>query len=210
MIHLKNISKSYGDHKVISNYSLEIKDGEFIIISGVSGSGKTTLLNIIGLLENNFEGSIFINGIENPQIFHKDGRKLLANDIGYLMQNYGLAEEETIYDNLIICMHQLKLSKKEKKEIMLDALKYVKLDYDLQTRVHSLSGGEMQRVAIAKIIVKNAKIILCDEPTGSLDERNCDIVMNYLKEINEKQKKTIILVTHDKNLFSYASRIINI
>ena len=196
IVSLKHIYKKYNDKIIFDNYSLDINEGEFVSIMGESGKGKTTLLNIIGLLEIPDKGDINICGIENPRFNRKSGIKLLRNNISYLFQDYGLISSETVKYNLMLSIYFQKLNKKEKNEKIHKTLMDVGLKDFEEKKVYQLSGGEQQRVALAKIILKNSKLILADEPTGSLDVHNRDIVLNILSELN-KNGKTIIVVTHD-------------
>lgn len=204
MILLKNIKKNYGEKSVLSDVNVKFEKNDFVIICGDSGEGKSTILNIIGLLDPHFEGELVINGIKNPSIQTNEGRKLLRSSIAYLFQNYGLIDNETVYENLKICL-QRKYIKQEVQAKMVSALSKVGLsDEYLDKKIFMLSGGEQQRVALAKIILKDSAIILCDEPTGSLDEKNKFKVMEILKSMNDK---LVIMVSHDEDLFSYANKV---
>lgn len=206
MIILDKINKSFDDKKIINDVSFEIDDGDFFLIKGESGKGKTTILNMIGMLEQPDSGTIVIDEVKNPKINEKSGQKLLQEKISYLFQNYGLVDNETIYDNLSMALEYKKIKKKEKKENMLKTLKIVGLEKDLKTKIYSLSGGEQQRIAIAKILLKKSKIILCDEPTGSLDEKNRDAILAILLKLNELGI-TIVMVSHDKIMEKHATQI---
>ncbi|EGO88877.1 putative bacteriocin export ABC transporter [Clostridium botulinum C] len=195
-ISLKNITKKFGNKVIFKNFNLNIKKGDFVSIMGPSGTGKSTLLNIIGLLESKDSGYIKILDYLNPKFNSKEGVYLLRKEISYLFQNYGLVENKTVNYNLKMATHFLKLSKNEENKKIKDALSKVGLENIENEKVYSLSGGEQQRVALAKIILKPSSIILADEPTGSLDEKNRDIVLKILKKFNE-DGKTIIVVTHD-------------
>lgn len=210
IISLKNINKSYGNRILFKDFNLDIEKGELVSIMGPSGKGKSTLLNMIGLLEKVDSGDIVIEGIKNPKINSKEGVKLLRNKISYLFQNYGLIEEKTVFENLKIGTKFLKLNKDKEKIMMVEALETVELSKDiLDQKIYHLSGGEQQRVALAKIILKPSEIILADEPTGSLDEKNRDSILNILKNINKKGK-TIVVVTHDPKVEECATRRIRL
>lgn len=193
---LKNITKSFGDRKLFDGFSLTIEPGEYVSIMGESGSGKTTLLNMIGLLDTPDSGDITICGCHNLKFNSKKMRALRRSKISYLFQNYGLIENETVEYNLAISAHFKNLKPKDKKHLYKDALQKVGLDGYEKRIVYTLSGGEQQRVALAKIIVKSPQIILADEPTGSLDAQNRDYVLRILSELNS-EGKTIVVVTHD-------------
>ncbi|MBE6851950.1 MAG: ATP-binding cassette domain-containing protein [Ruminococcus sp.] len=207
-IRLENITKKFGEKLVLDNYSLSIEQGEFVSITGESGKGKTTLLNIIGMLERPDKGNVYIKDQKNPYFNQRSGQKLLRNDIIYLFQNNGLVESETIRYNLDICCRDLKKADKESE--MKSALQKVGLDESyLKQRVYQLSGGEQQRVAISRIYLRPSTIILADEPTGSLDSQNRDMVMDALKDFH-KNGKTIVVVTHDKEVSECAQRIVRL
>lgn len=201
MIEIIELNKQFETHQILSNINLQIEDNTFTIIYGPSGSGKTTLLNMIGGLEKPTKGTIKVN--ESSLKCNSLERR---NTFNYIFQNFALIDDESIYENLMIGLKYVKLSKKEKKQKIIDSLKYVKLDKDLNTKVYTLSGGEQQRVAIARSMLKPCEIILADEPTGSLDDGNVEIIMNLLSTL--KKNKTIIMVSHNQILQKYADNII--
>ena len=209
VIKLEKICKKYDDKIIFSDFNLEIEQGEFVSIMGASGAGKSTLLNIIGLLERPDAGRVIIHETKNANIYNRNGRFLLRNNIAYLFQNYGLVENESVFYNMDISARFLKLSKLQKTTVILDALEKVGLSGFENKKVFKLSGGEQQRVALAKIMVKSSDIILADEPTGSLDDVNKSAVLALLKKLND-EGKTIIVVTHDKVVNGCAGRKISI
>lgn len=209
IISLKNISKTFNKKIIFKDFSLDIEKGEFLSIMGPSGSGKSTLLNIIGLLEKPDSGSIKILDYVNPKFNSSTGTKLLRNEISYLFQNYGLVDSETVKYNLNMATRFLKLNRSEENTKIKDALSKVGLENIENEKIYSLSGGEQQRVALAKIILKPSSIILADEPTGSLDSTNRDSILNILKSFN-KEGKTVIVVTHDSTVERYSSRKIRL
>lgn len=209
IIEFKNIKKSYNNHKILDDFSFEIIEGEMVAITGESGSGKSTILNIIGLLEKVDVGSYIIDRQENIKISSRKATKVLREKINYLFQNFALIEEETVSYNLQLALKYVKVNKKEKEEMIKSALEQVGLKDYQDKKVYELSGGEQQRVSIARCILKPCKIVLADEPTGSLDKNNVALVLDLLKKLN-KQGKTIIIVTHDDFVASECSRIINL
>ncbi len=205
MIELKNITKKYGERIILNQLDIQFVDNSFNIIYGASGSGKSTLLNIIGLLDQDYQGDIIIDKQENPSIFKQQGQQLLRNHISYLFQNYGLIENETVYQNLKIITDIKNINKNSENQLMVDALKQVGLTASvLKQKIHNLSGGEQQRVALAKIILKQSDIIICDEPTGSLDDGNKKRIMEIIKSL---KAKVVIIVSHDQELADYADHI---
>ncbi|MCR5836590.1 MAG: ATP-binding cassette domain-containing protein [Lachnospiraceae bacterium] len=190
MIQIKNVKKYFGDKIIFENFSCEINDGDMVVFSGVSGKGKTTLLNMIGGLEKYQSGEILVDGLAVSS--SKNLKKLYKDHFGFLFQNFALIEKETVEKNLKI------IDKKNRNDISIEeALEKVGLKGYGSRKVYTLSGGEQQRVALARLFLKKCSIILADEPTGSLDKKNADIVMDYLFELN-KEGKTVVVVTHDE------------
>lgn len=206
---LHNISKSFKTKKIFDNFSLSIKKNEQVCITGESGSGKSTLLNIIGLLDSPDNGTVNICGVQNVQANSKKSQILLRNKIGFLFQNFGLIDDKTIGYNLDIACKNSKIPKKKWKEKQIEVLNDLKLKLPLNENIYNLSGGEQQRIAMARILLKDCDIILADEPTGSLDVLNRDIVLNILDKLNDKGK-TILIVTHDPYIVSKSHRVINL
>lgn len=205
MIEIKNLNKKFADKIIFNNFSLIIEDGEMIAISGASGSGKTTLLNILGKLDKDYNGDIII---DNKNLKAITQTNYLRNTIGYLFQNYALADNMTVTKNLDF---SLKYSDDKSLEAKEKALKLVGLSPDeyLNKKVYTLSGGEQQRVALARLFLKPCTIILADEPTGSLDIKNRDTVLEILRKMN-KAGKTVIIVTHDPHVLTMCDRVIEI
>ncbi len=197
IIELSHINKSYGDHIILNDFSLQISQGTFIAITGKSGIGKSTLLNIIGLLEKADSGTLTLCGAKNPTLRSKEGQLLLRTKVGYLFQNFGLIDEETVLYNLKISSRFLHLTKNDETARIRDVLKKVGLSGVEKKKIFQLSGGEQQRVSVAKLLLKSPNIILADEPTGSLDSENRDTIMALLQDLN-KAGKTIVVVTHDQ------------
>ncbi|WP_297671351.1 ABC transporter ATP-binding protein [Thomasclavelia sp.] len=207
IVKLENISKSYYQHNVFHDFSLEIDEGEFIIISGKSGSGKSTLCNIIGLLDKPDQGKVFI---KDQEIDYKDSKiaKLLSKNISYLFQNFALIDNKTVGYNLEL-VYPSKKERKNNRKLIEAKLSEVGMEGTYDKYIYECSGGQQQRVAIARLLLKQGDIIICDEPTGSLDEENKMMVMNLICDMH-KRGKTIIMVTHDKTLYSYAKRVVMI
>ena len=207
IIELKNINKSYSNKYLFKNLDFSIKKGEMVAITGPSGVGKSTLLNIIGLIDKPDSGEVVICSNKNPFDKEKVKLKLFRDNIGYLFQNYALVDNHTVSKNLDIALEYVK--NKNKKRLKEEALEKVGLLDKLNNKIFELSGGEQQRVALARLMLKEKDIILADEPTGSLDEDNRDIILKLLKQLND-EGKTIVLVTHDKTVANMCNREINI
>ena len=205
MIKMKNLSKSFGDNLVLDDINLEINEGEMVAILGESGSGKSTLLNIIGLIEGDYEGEYYFKNNKNVKVNSKMSSKLIREEISYIFQSFALIEDETVRENLSLAVKYVKKSNNDKEKMIKDALNKVNLLKHIDKKIAFLSGGEQQRVALARAILKPSSILLADEPTGSLDDKNKAYVMNIIKEINDKGK-TVIIVTHDKFTANYCKR----
>jgi putative ABC transport system ATP-binding protein len=209
IIKLQDVNKSYGNKKVLVNLSLSISEGEFVAIIGDSGKGKSTLLNIIGLLENIDGGNLLIDGEENIKVNSTKAMKVIREKISYLFQNFALVDEDTVNYNLNLALKYIKISKYDKEEKIKNALIDVGLQGYGKRKIYELSGGEQQRVSIARTMLKPSKIVLADEPTGSLDEGNAKVVLKLLRSLN-KNGKTVVIVTHDKKLSTQCDRIISL
>lgn len=211
MIEIKNLSKIYknGKHKfyALNNISLNIKSGEFLMITGRSGCGKSSLLNIIGLIDDFDSGDYFLYGQNIKQLNKKQLAKTRLNQIGYIYQSFNLINELNCLDNIQLIQGYAGVSKLERQKNAKSLISRVGLSKKANSYPSELSGGEQQRIAIARAISNNPKIILADEPTGNLDYNTGLEIMSLLKELN-KQGITIIMVTHDRDLLSYSSRFL--
>lgn len=192
MVEIVNMSKSFHEKTLFKDYNLKIPDGAFVVIHGKSGTGKTTLLNIIGGLEKIDDGQVLVNGIDISK--KKNKKNFYRYTVGFLFQNFALVDGKTVRQNLEM------VSPTFRTDISIgDALTSVGLKGFDSKKVYTLSGGEQQRVALARLMIKKCELILADEPTGSLDPENTRMVMNILKNIN-KEGKTIIIVTHNEEI----------
>ena len=205
MVEAVDISKSYGDRLIIDKFNITIQKGDFIAVTGESGKGKTTLLNMLGLLESSDSGNISVEGILNPN--RRQTMNIQRNLFGYIFQNYALIENETIAQNLHIAMEYRKNI--NKNEQIREALFNVNLEGFVNRKIYELSGGEQQRVALARLYVKECLYVFADEPTGNLDKRNRDIVFDILKRLNAIGK-AVVYVTHDEGLACLADKRIEI
>ncbi len=207
MISLQGISKKYGDQMVFKNFNLEIESNDYLVITGESGSGKTTLLNVIGLLEKPDEGSLSILGIQNPDLNRKSGRMLVRDHMGYLFQNFALVENQTAGRNIeLVCkLKGIKLS----DSFVSQTLNKLGIAHMMNKKIYQLSGGEQQRVALARLLIKRPDIILADEPTASLDPANAEIILNSIAELHQSGA-TVVLVTHNPDILKYSTRNLQI
>jgi putative ABC transport system ATP-binding protein len=209
VVKFDNICKEFKENSVIENISFSIQDGEMVAIMGKSGKGKTTLLNIMGLILKPSHGDLYLFNQKNVDINSKQAMLLRRHKIGYLFQSYGLVEDETVKWNLNIALEYKKLSKKERGYKIEEALKILHLEGLIEKYVYKLSGGEQQRIAMLKLYLQESQFILADEPTGSLDEENQDVIIQMLKDFNN-EGKTIVIVTHDSRVAQACSRIIKL
>ena len=195
--------------EALRGVSLDIEKGEFVAIMGPSGSGKSTLMNIIGCLDSPTSGTYHLNN-KNVSTLDDDALALIRNhEIGFVFQNFHLLARNTALDNVMLPLKYAGIDKSEQEEIAMEVIKSV----DLESRAHhqpsELSGGQQQRVAIARALVNKPSILFADEPTGNLDSKTGDDVMNLFKNLH-KQGQTIIVVTHEIEVANQAERIISI
>lgn len=202
MIQIKDLCKSYDEHIIFSHLNMDIQDNEFIAFTGESGCGKTTLLNMIGAVEPLTSGEILVDGIDIQK--RKNQQSYFRDKVAFLFQNFALVENKTVVQNL-------KFVKKSAQSgiTIQEALEMVGLTDKAEHKVYQLSGGEQQRIALARVMIKKCDIVLADEPTGSLDKKNATIVLELLRKIH-KFHKTVLIVTHDLSIAKQCDRIINI
>lgn len=205
MIKVENLEKSFDNKEIIKNFNYEFLDGKITAIVGKSGCGKTTLLNILGLLDTDYKGKVLYDGVLITNESQRN--EFIRNNINYLFQNYALIDNETVEQNLLLALEYEKISKNVKKEKINEALELVDLNEFNDKKIFTLSGGEQQRVALARVILKKGNIILADEPTGNLDVENTDKVMKILKKLKE-DGKLIIIVTHSLSLANECDDVI--
>ena len=194
------IHKQYHDHVIFDDFSMEIEQGSFVAIQGASGSGKSTLLNMIGLLDSPDKGNIVIFDKKNVKPFSRQANKLLKAKIGYLFQNFALIDNKSVYYNLYLSIDHFSFP--DKKERILKALEDVGLKGFENKKICECSGGEQQRVALARLLIKPCQLILADEPTGNLDPKNSMEIMQILDQINQRGI-TVIVSTHDNAMVDY-------
>lgn len=218
MIELKNICKDYciGENKqrVVNDINLNVDIGEFIAIMGPSGSGKSTLMNIIGMLDKPTSGGYYLNGQNVADLKDDELADIRLHNIGFIFQNFNLLKRATVLRNVMLPFIYTKKPKKNKERELkaIAALRNVGLS-DKKIWHHlsnQLSGGQMQRVAIARALVNEPEILLADEPTGNLDSKTGELVIDTIQKLHQEKKCSIIMITHSPDIAKFADRIINI
>lgn len=213
MIKLQEVSKIYemGDDRVyaLDHANMEIKEGEFVSIVGPSGSGKSTMMNIIGCLDTADEGSYILDGISIERYSEKELAKIRNQKIGFIFQNFNLLPRLTAEENVELPLIYQKLPLQERKNRVREAMEQVELSKRMKHRPTELSGGQQQRVAIARALVTKPSLFLADEPTGNLDSRTGQEIMELFHNLHEAGN-TIVLITHDKQVAEEAERKIHI
>ena len=212
MIHLNSISKTYKTDEVhtqaLNDISFSIFPGDFVSIMGPSGCGKSTLLNILGLLDVPDAGSYNFLENEISNASEKERTLLRKNHIGFVFQSFNLIEELTVFENIELPLLYKKVNKDERKERVKQLIEKMELNNRENHYPHQLSGGQQQRVAVARALVTNPHLILADEPTGNLDSKNGEQVMNLLKKLNG-EGTTIVMVTHSEEYAKFAPKVIS-
>ena len=208
MIEVINITKSFGDLKVLKEVSLKVNKGEIVSIVGPSGAGKTTLLQIIGALDKADSGSVVISGTEISKLKERAVASFRNKEIGFIFQFHQLLPEFTALENVMIPALIAKTSPKEAEKKVKELLDFLKLSDRFDHKPNQLSGGERQRVAAARAIINSPSVILADEPSGSLDTKNKEELHRLFFDLRDQLGQTIIIVTHDKHLASISDRII--
>lgn len=215
LIEMNNIIKKYyigepNELEILHGIDLKIYEGEFVAIVGESGSGKSTLMNIIGVLDKPTDGEYYLDGINVNSSSEKDMNNIRNQKIGFVFQNFNLIGRTSAIKNVELPMLYAGISSSKRTEKAMELLEKVGMADRYNHKPNELSGGQKQRVAIARSLANNPSIILADEPTGALDSETSRIVMDIFHELNKKQKKTIILITHSKELAEECPRIITI
>ena len=213
ILELQNIFKDYVQDKmivpVLKDISLQVEEGEYLAIMGPSGSGKTTLMNILGCLDMPTSGTYILDDKPVSSLSEKELTKVRRNTIGFVFQSFQLMPRESALDNVALPLIYAGRSKKERVDMAVTALEKVGLADRAAFKPTQLSGGQKQRVAIARAMVNNPKILLADEPTGALDQKSGEQVLELFKQLNE-EGVTIIMITHDIKVAQKAKRIVHI
>lgn len=210
MISVQNVSKKFGSREILKDLSFDVEENEFVALVGPSGSGKSTLLNMIGLLDNIDSGKILINGKILPKVNSRSAVNYRKNVINYLFQSNALISTSSVKDNLMLAMTFTNFSKEEKEKKIKETLRFVGLENRLDSKVNELSGGEQQRIAIVRAILKPGDIILADEPTGSLDPDMAQKSFDLIRSLRDQFGKTILIVTHNLDHAKQCDRIVSL
>ncbi len=213
LIHLEGVSKVFLTDEVethaLSGIHLDIKRGEYVSISGPSGCGKSTLLSILGLLDSPTEGSHILNGKPVEKLSHSERARIRNREIGFIFQSFNLIGDLTVFENVELPLTYRGMKASERKQRVNEALDKVGMAHRAKHLPSQLSGGQQQRVAVARALSGNPLIMLADEPTGNLDSRNGEAVMELLKDLH-RQGATICMVTHDPRYARHADRTIHL
>ena len=211
MIELKNIKKIYnkGENEVVAlgGISLKIEEGEFLSVMGASGSGKTTLLNVLGGMDRMDDGEYLFKGERIDQMNNKKLDVFRSKKIGFVFQQFMLLPDYTVFENVEIPLRAQNVKKSKRRHLIMDLLKELGMEGYEKKYPKQLSGGQQQRCAIARALVTKPDLILADEPTGALDRKTGQEIMNLLKKLN-KQGKTVVIVTHDPTIAEQTNRVI--
>lgn len=210
IIKVHNLTKDYSMgrqfFRALNDINLSVCDGEFTGLVGPSGSGKTTLLNIIGALDNATGGEAVVLDKNVNSLSQTEAARLRNESIGFIFQTYNLLPVYTVFENVEFPLLLLKKSREEREDAVMKALEWVGLKNKAKSRPNQLSGGESQRVAVARAMVKLPKIVLADEPTANLDAVNSHNILKMMRKLNEELNTTFIFATHDEKVISYLKR----
>lgn len=214
MIKLEKINKFYSLEEeklhVLKDVNFEIKEKEFVAVMGPSGSGKSTLINLIGFIDKKFEGKYLFEGKEITDFSDKELSAIRNKSVGFVFQNFSLIENNTVFENIELPLLYNGSAYTNTKSRVQEVLEKVGLEDKGNKYPKQLSGGQQQRVAIARAIVNSPRFIIADEPTGALDSKTSDDIMQLFQELNKEEGVTIILVTHNPDMVSYCGRLIRV
>ena len=212
ILKIENIEKYYGSKssltKAIDNISFSVSKGEFVAIMGASGSGKTTLLNCISTIDKVTSGHIYVNDLDITKLKGNNLNKFRREELGFIFQDFNLLDTLTSYENIALSLAILNIKYKEIDERIKKVSKELNITNVLNKYPYQMSGGEKQRVASARAIITNPKLVLADEPTGALDSKSSKMLLEKLSYLNKEYNSTILMVTHDAFTASYANRVI--
>lgn len=209
-IEIHDLTKKFDARTILNKLSLTVDEGEFVAVVGPSGCGKSTLLNILGLLEEPTDGRILIFDEAVPAINSKKATLWRRSVINYLFQSFALIDDLSVKDNLLLAMNFVQKAPASKEKLITQVLAELEISYLLNAKVASLSGGEQQRVALARTILKPGKLVLADEPTGALDQKHAQMAFDQIELLRSKYHKTVLMVTHNLDQARQCDRIITL
>ena len=209
LLQVQGLEKKFDDNQVLDGITTDICQGEVVAVIGPSGSGKTTMMNIIGCLDKATSGDFYLDGQDINKCTENEMSDIRLHKIGFVFQSFHLLPKQTALENVEMPLTYAKVPKKERREKALRALERVGLADRVDFRPNQLSGGQMQRVAIARAIVNSPKLLLADEPTGALDTKSGEQVMELFQSLN-KEGVTVLMITHDPEIASFAKRVVTI
>ncbi len=214
IIHIEKLTKRFpvgnGEFTALNDVSLDFKKGEFTGFIGPSGSGKTTLLNIIGSLDTPTKGEVTVLGHSIASLTHRESAQLRNRSLGFIFQTYNLFPVYTVFENVEFALLLQHMPASERKKAVMDALEWVGLADKARSKPAQLSGGESQRVAVARAMVKKPAIVIADEPTANLDSKNSHNILQTMQRLNQELQTTFLFATHDEKVMAYLRRIISL
>lgn len=209
LLSVRNLVKTYGSRTVIDDVSVDISAGESVAIMGPSGSGKSTLLNILGLLDHPTSGTVLLDGTVLPGVNSAAATRMRRDHINYLFQSFALIPSATAIENVRLGLHHVKGSRATKDQQITELFSRLRVQNVAGDKVMTLSGGEQQRVALARCLLKPGQLILADEPTGSLDQVLADVALTEMLALQRDFGKTLLVVTHDPRVAKRCDRLID-
>ena len=215
MIKLQKVYKRFtlGDEEltILKDINLEIKEQDYVSILGQSGSGKSTLMYLIGLLDKPTEGKVLIDNVDTATLSDDETSRMRSQTMGFVFQSFNLINKLNVFENILLpTIYHRSTLPYDPNEKARELMKRFEIDHRASSYPNKISGGEQQRVSIARALILNPKIILADEPTGNLDSKTGEIILSLIEQLNKEDKKTIIIVTHDTNIANRTKRKINI
>ncbi|MGL5712022.1 MAG: ABC transporter ATP-binding protein [Paraclostridium sp.] len=211
LLKINNLSKTYEgkvSYTALKNINLTINEGDFVAVMGPSGSGKSTLLNVISTIDKPTEGNVIINSVNPHNLKGEELAKFRRNELGFVFQNFNLLDTLTIKENIVLPLTLEGVSVDKMEEAVVDVAKKLGIEKILDNRTFEISGGQAQRAAVARGIINNPSILLADEPTGNLDSKATDDVMDIFTKLNSENNVTTLMVTHEPYTASFCKKVI--
>lgn len=210
IIELQNVNKTYGDRFILREANLEVREGAFVMVSGESGAGKSTLLNLIGGLEAPASGRIIVDGKDVNKLDAKERKNFYRREVGFIFQGSYLQAQFSILDNIMLPGVFAGLDRKERKRRAEELAQILGIMEQLESLPKEVSGGQAERACIARALFMNPRIILADEPTSNLDEKNARMILEILEEVRQKMGITIVMASHSREVKDFATQVVKI